>query len=212
LTAYCHLQIDINGWAEDWVTNRRKAVGLTEQAVHAARSDPGVLANAAIVLGYFGEEIGGAIGMIDRSLAINPSFARGWLMSGWLRLIAGETDLAIKHFETSTRLNPRSDAVANGIGQALFFDRRFDDALQKLLMVGVADPIRAMTYRFLASCYAHMGRLEDAREIINRLRDISPVVVPNVVPYRQPEHRELFLSGLRLAIGEEKCRTPAVTP
>jgi hypothetical protein len=57
-----------------------------------------------------------------------------------------------------------------------------------------------------------MGRLEDAREIINRLRDISPVVVPNVVPYRQPEHRELFLSGLRLAIGEEKCRTPAVTP
>jgi TolB-like protein/class 3 adenylate cyclase len=200
-TAYCHVQIDVNGWAEDWEANRRKAIVFVEKAVRAARFDSGVLANAALVLGYFGEEIGAAVGMIDRSLALNPSFARGWMFSGWLRLMAGETNLAIKHFETSARLNPSVDQ-ANGIGQALFFDRRYDDALQTLLMAGLDDPIRAMTYRFLASCYAHMGRLEDAREIVNRLRVITPVVVPNVIPYRKPEHRELFLSGLRLAAGE----------
>ena len=199
--AYCYVQIEVSGWAPDWETNRRKAVALAEQAVRAARSDPGVLANAAIVLGYFGEEIGAAVGMIDRSLALNPSFARGWMFSGWLRLMAGETGLAIKHFETSARLNPWVDQ-ANGIGQALFFDRRFDDALQKLLMAGVADPIRAMTCRFLASCYAHMGRLEDAREIVERLQEITSVVVPSVIPYRKPEHQELFLSGLRLAACE----------
>jgi TolB-like protein/class 3 adenylate cyclase len=199
--AYCYVQIEVSGWAPDWETNRRKAVALAEQAVRAARSDPGVLANAAIVLGYFGEEIGAAVGMIDRSLALNPSFARGWMFSGWLRLMAGETGLAIKHFETSARLNPWVDQ-ANGIGQALFFDRRFDDALQKLLMAGVADPIRTVTYRFLASCYAHMGRLEDAREIVERLQEITSVVVPSVIPYRKPEHQELFLSGLRLAACE----------
>jgi adenylate cyclase len=160
-----------------------------------------VLANAAIVLGYFGEEIGAAVGMIDRSLALNPSFARGWMFSGWLRLMAGETGPAIKHFETSARLNPWVDQ-ANGIGQALFFDRRFDDALQKLLMAGVADPIRAMTCRFLASCYAHMGRLDDAREMLQRLRAITPVVIPDAMHWRNPEHRELLLSGLRLAEGE----------
>jgi hypothetical protein len=27
-------------------------------------------------------------------------------------------------------------------------------------------------------------------------------VVPTVIPYRNPEYRELFLSGLRLAAGE----------
>ena len=59
-----------------------------------------------------------------------------------------------------------------------------------------------MTYRVLASCYAHMGRLDEAREIVKRLRGITSVVVPKVIPYRNPEHRELFLSGLRLAIGE----------
>jgi TolB-like protein/class 3 adenylate cyclase len=201
--AYCYLQIDVNGWTDDWETNRRKAVILAERSVRPAHSDPGVIANAALVLGYFGEEIGAAVGMIERSLAVNPSFARGWLLSGWLRLFAGQTDLAINHFETSARLSPQYEAVKlSGIGQAHFFNRQFEDALQKLLMAGVADQIRAMTYRFLASCYAHTGRLEDAREIVKRLQTITPVVVPSIIPYRKPEHRELFLSGLRLAAGE----------
>jgi hypothetical protein len=47
-----------------------------------------------------------------------------------------------------------------------------------------------------------MGRRDDAHEVIERLRAITPFVVPSVIPYRKPEHRELFLSGLRLAAGE----------
>jgi tetratricopeptide (TPR) repeat protein len=203
MAAFCHCQFDLNGRAEDRETNRRQALDFARQAVRAARGDAGVLANAASVLGYFGEDIGAAIGMIDRSLAANPSYARGWLCSGWLRLWAGHTDLAIKHFETSARLNPHADASKlTGIGQAHFFDRQFDDALEKLLIARLAFPNHAMTYRFLASCYAHMGRLDDAREIVKRLREITPLVVPSVVAYRNPEHRELFLSGLRLAAGE----------
>jgi len=64
------------------------------------------------------------------------------------------------------------------------------------------DPAFPEPYRHLAACYAHMGRLDEAREIVSRLREITPVVIPRVVPYRNPEHRELFLSGLRLAAGE----------
>jgi hypothetical protein len=47
-----------------------------------------------------------------------------------------------------------------------------------------------------------MARLEEAREIAKRLRVITPVVVPSVILYRNPKHRELFLSGLRLAAGQ----------
>jgi adenylate cyclase len=203
IAAFCHLQLDLNGWAEDRETNRRKALDFAQKAVRTAAGDPGALANAALVLGYFGEDIGAAIGMIDRSLALNPSFAQGWALSGWLRLWAGQTALAIKHFETSTRLNPRADALKlAGIGQAYFFNGRFDNALENLLMARHAIPINAMIYRFLASCYAHMGRLDDAREMVQHLRAITSVVVPNATQYRNPEHRELFLSGLRLAAGE----------
>jgi pentatricopeptide repeat protein len=59
-----------------------------------------------------------------------------------------------------------------------------------------------VTYRVLAACYAHMGRLDEAREIVRRLRAITTLVVESAIRYRNPEYRELFLSGLRMAAGE----------
>jgi len=38
--------------------------------------------------------------------------------------------------------------------------------------------------------------------MVKRLRVITSVVIPDVSFLRNPEHRELFLSGLRLAVGE----------
>jgi pentatricopeptide repeat protein len=57
-------------------------------------------------------------------------------------------------------------------------------------------------YRFLASCYAQMGQLDEAREIVDRLRAMTPIVAPRAMYWRNPEDRELFLQGLRLAAGE----------
>ena len=47
-----------------------------------------------------------------------------------------------------------------------------------------------------------MGRFDEAREIVTLLRAITSKIVPSYLPYRCPEHRELFRSGLRLAAGE----------
>jgi len=49
-----------------------------------------------------------------------------------------------------------------------------------------------------------MGRLDDAREIVEYLRTITPVVIPDASFLRNPEHRELLLSGLRIASEEEQ--------
>ncbi len=68
--------------------------------------DPGVLANSTFVLAWFGEDIGTMLGLVDRALALNPSFARGWYLSGLLRTYAGMRDRAIEHVETAMRLSP----------------------------------------------------------------------------------------------------------
>jgi hypothetical protein len=47
-----------------------------------------------------------------------------------------------------------------------------------------------------------MGRLDEAREVVTRLRAITSVVVSADLPFRNPEQRELYLSGRRLAAGE----------
>ena len=169
-----------------------------------AGDDPGILANAALALAYFGEDIGAMVALVDRALGLNPNFARGWYISGVLRNWAGQPDIAIEHLEASLRLSPRA-RVGNslaGIGAAHFLSRRFDEAVPKLLLAIQDSPSFTHPYRVLAACYAHMGRLDEAREIFERLCTITRGAVPSTTPYRNLEHRELFLSGLRLAAGE----------
>ena len=142
--------------------------------------------------------------LVDRALGLNPSFARGWYISGVLRAWAGQPEIAVEHEEAALRLSPRGrvGAAFHVIGAAHFLSRRFDEALPKLLLGIQDDPNHPTAYRFLAACYAHMGRLGEAREIVKRLRAIVPVVVSNASYLRNPEHRDLLLSGLRLAMGE----------
>ena len=203
--AICHMVLIRDGWVEAPETNRRKGVDFARHALEVAGNDPGILANATLALAYFGEDIGAMLGLVDRALALNPSFARGWYVSGMLRILAGQHDLAIEHLETSLRLSPRErmGQPLSVMGAAYFFKRQFDEAAAKLLLAIQDDPGLPAPYRFLASCYAHMGRLDEARAIVARLRAITPLVMQSVTQFRNPDDRELFLSGLRLAAGEE---------
>jgi adenylate cyclase len=202
--AGCHLQLVINSWVEEPETSRRKASDLARQALQVAENDPRILAIAPFVLAYFGEDIGAMIGLVDRALALNPSYAHGWYFSGLLRIFAGQPDLAIEHVETSLRLSPREHlgTPLSVIGTAYFVKRQFDEAAAKLLLSIQDHPGFPTSYRYLAACYAHMGRLDEARAVVARLRAITPLLVPKDLLLGNPEHRELFLSGLRLAAGE----------
>jgi TolB-like protein len=205
LAAFCHQELDINDWVDDAEANRQCGIALARRGLQVAGEHAGVLAAGAFVLGFFGEEIDAVVPLIDRALALNPSFARGWNMSGWARLWLGQPDIAIEHYQTALRLNPRDRKAfpPNGIGIAHFFNRRFDDAIGSLLTMVQENPNWATPYRFLAASYGHVGRVEEARNIVARLRAITPMIVPNrVFAFRNPQHRELYLSGLRLAVGE----------
>jgi adenylate cyclase len=203
LAARCHQNLHVNGWINNPESTRREGIDLARRALRTAAEYPDVFGHAAWALAYFGEDIDAAIELIDRALALHPSFADGWVISGWLRLWAGQPELAISHFETSLRLSPhaRRSGTFMAIGVGHFFARQFDDAAAMLLRSIQEHAGWAPTYRFLAACYAHMGRLDEARETIKRLQAVTSVLVPDATHWRNPEHRELFLSGLRLAAG-----------
>jgi adenylate cyclase len=202
--AICCNRVLRDGRSEDPEADRLKGVDFARRALEVAGDDPGILVNAVQALAFFGEDIGAMMALVDRALALNPSFARGWHISGVLRLWAGQPDIAIEHLEAALCLSPRARVghSLNVIGLAHFATRRFDQAVPKLLLAIQQDPHQPQPYRVLAACYAHMGRLDDAREIVGRLRAINPVVIPDLSFLRNAEHRELLLSGLRLAAGE----------
>jgi adenylate cyclase len=193
----------LSDWGEDRETNRDKGIRRAQQALQSSGDDPDVLVNAAFALSFFGEDIGTQIELVDRALALNPNFARGWFISGPLRVWAGEPELALEHIERMLRLNPRSRGSGNYfwvLGIAHFFLRRFNDAAKLMLQAIQQTPAWPWPYRGLAACYAHMDRVDEARQMIAKLRALTPEVIPLRLPFRRRQDQELFVSGLRRAI------------
>jgi adenylate cyclase len=202
--AYCHMRLCVDGVSDDPEAHRRKSVDFARRALEAHGDDPIVLAEAAFALGVLGENIGAMIALVDRAVALNPSFARGWHISGTLRTLAGQNDLAVDHCETSLRLSPRSRVsmpTLAMIGAAHLFAQRFDEAEAKLLLAIQQEPYFPYSHAYLAACYAYMGRLTEAREALSRLQAVAPHFSYTSL-FRNPEQRKLLEDGLRLAAGE----------
>jgi adenylate cyclase len=203
LAAVCHHHLEAFGGRMGPEAHRRAAVALARRALQASPDDPGTITNVAFVLGRF-DDIERGITLADRALALNPGFERGWRVSAWLRLNAGQPGIAVEHLQTAIRLSPRfrnaTDVSLFGLAQ--FFEHRFDEAIATFLTALDLLPKNPGVHRHLAASYAQAGRLDEARQILERLRLISPIIVPDVVQFRDPEHREFYLSALRLAAGE----------
>jgi len=205
--ALSHSQNFLSGWGEDAAVERERASAWARRALEAAPDDPSTVTSAAGALLMIGEATKVLKGLVDRALVRNPSHAFGYLWSGWIRTVSGEADLGIEHFEMSLRLDPRTMRRAfhlTGMGVCHFFQRRFDEAAAVLGASFRELPTYPMTIWFLAARYAQMGRVGEAREFATR-QAIRPggqwLKIGSM--FSHPEHRELVLSGLRLATGEE---------
>jgi pentatricopeptide repeat protein len=117
-----------------------------------------------------------------------------------------KVDRAIEHVQTSLRLSPRIRAgwAQSVMGGAHFFASRFDQAAAELRLAVQEEPSFVPAHRFLAACYAQMGRLEEAKRVVQLIRECGGDLLPRsyILAWRKPNHRQLFLSGLRLAAGD----------
>jgi tetratricopeptide (TPR) repeat protein len=153
---------------------------------------------------YFGEDAYSMNSLVDRAMALSPSFARGWYINGTVRIYTGRTREGIEHVEKALSLSPRVRVgwVGSVIGIAHFLEGRFEEAVPRFLVANQDDPSYPDPHRFLAASYALLGRMEEARAVVAHLRSITRVVIPTADHLRVPEQRERFLRGLRLACGE----------
>jgi TolB-like protein len=76
-----------------------------------------------------------AVAIVDRAIALNPGSANVWFNGGFVRLLAGDLDLAVEHLENATRLDPMGPnrgARMLYTAMARFYQRRFDEAVALL--------------------------------------------------------------------------------
>jgi TolB-like protein/class 3 adenylate cyclase len=205
LAALCCQRLLFGSHVPDRQTYFIRGTELARRALVVAGDDPVILANAAGALAYFGEDISATTALLDRALALNPNYARGWFLSGMLRMWAGHPETTIDYVSKAQRLSPRGQVGSCNhlIGAAHLVLGQFEEALPRLLLAVQEDPSFPNSRRFLAACYAHMGRIDEAREVVEQLRTLTLDVMPDSRYLRNEEQREVLLSGLRLAMGTD---------
>ena len=163
----------------------------------------GVLANAAFALAYFGEDIGAHDGVgrpcTGAQSKLRPRLVHQCVSSGFLRASPMSRSSMSK---TSLRLSPRArmGPALSVMGTAHFFNRQFTRPCRSCSSRSRRSKL-LQPYRYLAACYAHMGRLDEAREIVARLRAITPVVYPTLSYLRNTEAPRAFPVGPALGGG-----------
>jgi TolB-like protein len=95
--AYCYVQLSDNRVTDDPERSRRTGIEHARRAIAVAPEDPTTIAHAAMALALLGEDLETMIGLLDKALALNPSFARGWYVTNMIlgisRLVDGRNDV-----------------------------------------------------------------------------------------------------------------------
>src|SRR5262249_32008672 len=71
--AICCYRLLHEGRSKDPAADRLKGTDFARRALEVGGDDPGILANAAIALAYFGEDIGAMMALVNRALVLNPN-------------------------------------------------------------------------------------------------------------------------------------------
>jgi adenylate cyclase len=146
--------------------------------------------------------------LADRAVALNPNSYWAWNCRGWVYLVAGLPEEAIRSFERAIRMSPTDPLLARafaGIGMALIELGRFDEAIVAGKKAQRENSSFSTAYRCLASAFAHLGRDAEAREAAARVLETDPAFTMSAYRARFPR---LWRSGSMLSEGLRKAGLP----
>jgi adenylate cyclase len=203
LAGACHVQKVIWGYADDPQFDRKEAVRLSRLALSLDDSDPDTLAAAATISAFMVGDCESEIEMADRAVALNPNSYWAWTCRGVVYRIAGLPEEAVRSFERAIRMSPVDRALYQtfgGIGSALIELGRFDEAIVVGKKAERLNPAYQVSYRCLASAFAHLGRDAEAREAAARVLEFDPAFTISAWIARGGQtNAKLLIEGLRKA-------------
>jgi adenylate cyclase len=195
----------LSGWVDDREAAKAAAREAAAKAVQVDPDNGGAIAYAAWTYASVLGNTEKGVELANRALQIHPNSANVSMQCGWVFLQGGEIERSLELFHRARRispLDPRSYTTMCGIAAALYFSRRFEDAVEWAERATEQAPTFSVGLRFLAAALAQTGRMEEARAAIVRLREVQPtssLTLSRSSAYRRPEMLELYLDGLRKA-------------
>jgi TolB-like protein len=206
MAARCFSQRKASGWVEDRQKEIAEATRLARRAAELGTEDAIALCGAAMVLSYVIGDLDTASTLIARALILDPNFAWGWHVSGWIRGWLGEPEIAIEHAARAMRLSPTDPhtfTMRTSTACAHFLAGRFDDALAWAQEVTWERPGFLIATMVVAAAAALADRPTDAGRAMTQLCKTAPEMrlgnLRDYWPIRRPEDFTRWHEGLRRA-------------
>lgn len=206
MAAWCYFWRKVNGWMTDRAAEVAEGARLARRAVEQGRNDAVALTRSGHALGHLVGDLDGGIALLDRALVLNPNLAAAWFLGGFLRVWHGEPEGAVEHFARAMRLSPLDPEMYRmqaGMAVAHLFAGRFDTASAWAEKAFRDLPSFLVVVAIIAASHALAGRAEEARQAMDRLRQLDPALrIANLkdwLPIHRPEDLAIFAEGLRRA-------------
>ena len=206
MAARCYSQSKVSGWMRDRAREIAETERLARRAAALGNDDPVALHPAGMALAYVCGDLEGGAALVDRSLALNPNLAWGWLFSAWIRVWLGESETALEHVARAMRLSPHDPQFYNmqaAAGAAHFFAGRHGEAATWAEAAAREQPNHMIAACIVAANCALTGRAAPAQEAVARLCRLEPTLrlanLNVLFPLRRPEHVAKLAVGLRKA-------------
>ena len=205
--AAIHFQFrKINGWIVDQEREFSEVRRLLEHALRLGRDDEATLSRAAWVRSFLFWEHANASTLIDAAIAINPNLAYAWTARSWISIYLGDHEKALDEVDRAIRLNPidpEKFLSENARALALLFLGKYDDACYWAARALTDQPKFTPSLRIASVAHALSGRIDAAREMMRRLRQIDAVMCLSnakaYLPFQREKDVARMLEGLRLA-------------
>ena len=206
MAAWCYAWRKMNGWETDRVRANTESARLARRAAALGTDDAVALCAGGFALGYITGDLDDGGAMTDQALVLNPNLATAWFLSGYLKALLGEHEMAMEHLKRAMRLSPLDPEVFVahlGLAAAHLFAGRYDEASSWAEKASRDRPDAAAAARVAAASHALAGRLEQAQKAMARLRQIDPALrisnLRDVLTVRPSEVLARYVEGLRKA-------------
>jgi tetratricopeptide (TPR) repeat protein len=153
-----------------------------------------------------GGDVQQAVTFADRALALDPNHAWAWMRRGYGLVYLGRPEEGLAAFERSGRLSPLDPFAFNvhlGMGLAHFAAGRPEKGIEMARQALAERPGLTWPYRDLATYYAAAGKLEQAKDALDKFIYLRPAMTAATLRdglrFMEPGLLNRYVGGLEQA-------------
>ena len=206
LCAWGHGQQLAYNWTSDVAAERGEGERMIEIATQHVGDDPTALTALASGMMQLGGDVWQATNFTERALQLDPNHAWAWMRHGFGNVYLGHPQDGLHSLEKAILHSPLDPFIFNvhlGMGLAHFAAGRPERAIDLARQALAERPGLTWPYRDLATYYAALGRIEQARDALGKFVHLRPAVtlasLRDSLRFMEPDLLERYLDGLARA-------------